>query len=185
MSSASSTRAPTSAFGTPRIASPKRDVARARSCAETARSSGTPCRSRAPPAGGCRCACRPARCCPPVRGSRPARQFSAVDLPQPDGPSRAMNSPRRDRQVDVLERVERCRSRGSTPSSRSSGSRSADRHAGRSPWSGQATRAARSARPVAPSAYFFFCGADLLVPAAEGGDEACRLERQLGAGCRR
>ena len=30
---------------------------------------------------------------PPVSGSRPARQFSAVDLPQPDGPSRAMNSP--------------------------------------------------------------------------------------------
>src|SRR5688572_4565174 len=32
---------------------------------------------------------------PRVSGSRPARQFSAVDLPQPDGPSRAMNSPRR------------------------------------------------------------------------------------------
>ena len=28
-------------------------------------------------------------------GSNPAMQFSAVDLPQPDGPSRAMNSPRR------------------------------------------------------------------------------------------
>ena len=31
---------------------------------------------------------------PAVSGSSPARQFSAVDLPQPDGPSRAMNSPR-------------------------------------------------------------------------------------------
>src|SRR6266545_2851898 len=30
---------------------------------------------------------------PPVSGSRPARQFSAVDLPQPDGPSSATNSP--------------------------------------------------------------------------------------------
>ena len=30
---------------------------------------------------------------PAVSGSRPARQLSAVDLPQPDGPSRAMNSP--------------------------------------------------------------------------------------------
>src|SRR6266508_2359343 len=30
---------------------------------------------------------------PPVSGSRPARQFSAVDLPQPEGPSRATNSP--------------------------------------------------------------------------------------------
>ncbi len=32
---------------------------------------------------------------PPVAGSSPARQFSVVDLPQPDGPSKAMNSPRR------------------------------------------------------------------------------------------
>ena len=32
---------------------------------------------------------------PPVSDSKPARQLSAVDLPQPDGPSRAMNSPRR------------------------------------------------------------------------------------------
>ena len=31
---------------------------------------------------------------PPVVGSSPARQFKAVDLPQPEGPSRAMNSPR-------------------------------------------------------------------------------------------
>ena len=31
---------------------------------------------------------------PPVAGSSPARQFSVVDLPQPDGPSSAMNSPR-------------------------------------------------------------------------------------------
>src|SRR5436190_1681867 len=30
---------------------------------------------------------------PAVSGSSPARQFSAVDLPQPDGPSRATNSP--------------------------------------------------------------------------------------------
>ena len=31
---------------------------------------------------------------PPDSGSRPAMQLSAVDLPQPDGPSSAMNSPR-------------------------------------------------------------------------------------------
>ena len=31
---------------------------------------------------------------PPVSGCNPAMQFSAVDLPQPDGPSSAMNSPR-------------------------------------------------------------------------------------------
>src|SRR5215211_1051402 len=35
------------------------------------------------------------RISPWVRGIRPARQFSAVDFPQPDGPSRAMNSPAR------------------------------------------------------------------------------------------
>ncbi len=34
------------------------------------------------------------RISPPVSGRRPAMQFSAVDLPQPDGPSSAMNSPR-------------------------------------------------------------------------------------------
>ena len=39
-------------------------------------------------------ACSSCQICPPVSGSSPARQFSAVDLPQPDGPSRAMNSPR-------------------------------------------------------------------------------------------
>jgi hypothetical protein len=32
---------------------------------------------------------------PSDNGSRPAMQLSAVDLPQPEGPSRAMNSPRR------------------------------------------------------------------------------------------
>ncbi len=32
-------------------------------------------------------------------------QLSAVDLPQPDGPSRAMNSPRSDRQRHVAQRV--------------------------------------------------------------------------------
>src|SRR5215203_1697128 len=35
------------------------------------------------------------RISPCVRGIRPARQFSAVDFPQPDGPSSAMNSPAR------------------------------------------------------------------------------------------
>src|SRR5690348_8329467 len=35
------------------------------------------------------------RIVPPESGSNPAMQLSAVDLPQPDGPSSAMNSPRR------------------------------------------------------------------------------------------
>ena len=43
---------------------------------------------------------------PLVVGSRPARQLSAVDLPQPDGPSRAMNSPRLMVERHVLQRRE-------------------------------------------------------------------------------
>ncbi len=31
--------------------------------------------------------------CPPVIGSRPAIILSSVDLPQPDGPSNAVNEP--------------------------------------------------------------------------------------------
>ena len=42
---------------------------------------------------------------PPVAGSRPAMQFSAVDLPQPDGPSSAMNSPRLIEHV-IRQRIE-------------------------------------------------------------------------------
>ena len=67
---------------------------RARSCAGTARSSGTPCRSRALRAPSVSMRVSSSQIEPRVGASRPARQFSAVDLPQPDGPSRAMNSPR-------------------------------------------------------------------------------------------
>jgi hypothetical protein len=35
----------------------------------------------------------PIQICPPETSSRPAMQLSRVDLPQPDGPSRTMNSP--------------------------------------------------------------------------------------------
>ena len=38
-------------------------------------------------------------------------QLSAVDLPQPDGPSSAMNSPRADRERQLVERVERLAAR--------------------------------------------------------------------------
>ena len=67
----------------------------ARSCAGRARSSGTPCRSRAAPAGARRCACSSSQMRRPRAVSSPAMQLSAVDLPQPEGPSSAMNSPRR------------------------------------------------------------------------------------------
>ena len=44
---------------------------------------------------------------PPDSGSRPAMQLSAVDLPQPDGPSSAMNSPRANGDRQLVQRVER------------------------------------------------------------------------------
>ncbi len=49
---------------------------------------------------------RRARCRRPTAVSRPAMQLSVVDLPQPEGPSRAMNSPLLDGQRDALQRVE-------------------------------------------------------------------------------
>src|SRR5215831_3886242 len=45
---------------------------------------------------------------PPDRGSSPAMQLSAVDLPQPDGPSRQMNSPRRMVSVSSLSAAKAC-----------------------------------------------------------------------------
>ena len=93
--SASSTRRRASRLGHPAHPQAEPDVARAPTCAGRARSSGRPCRSRAVRAAGCRCAGRRARSRRSVRGSSPARQLSAVDLPQPDGPSRATNSPPR------------------------------------------------------------------------------------------
>ena len=48
---------------------------------------------------------------PPESGSRPAMQLSAVDLPQPDGPSSAMNSPRLIVMRQLVERVERLAAR--------------------------------------------------------------------------
>ena len=68
---ACATRGAISASGTPRISQAEADVAARRSCAETTRSSGTPCRSRASPAAACRCASRRARCCLRTAASGP------------------------------------------------------------------------------------------------------------------
>ena len=40
---------------------------------------------------------------PDVTVSRPARQCIRVDLPEPDGPMIAVNSPRREFDADVVE----------------------------------------------------------------------------------
>ena len=46
---------------------------------------------------------------PPSASSRPASSRSAVVLPQPDGPSSATSSPGAQRQVEPVERGDRCR----------------------------------------------------------------------------
>src|SRR2546422_11441680 len=56
---------------------------------------------------------------PPDRLRRPARQLSAVDLPQPDGPSKAMNSPRRTVRLTPLSALTKPKLR-LIPSSRNS-----------------------------------------------------------------
>ena len=65
------------------------------SCADRARSSGTPSRCRVPSAA--RCSPRGRRCGfrREVMFSRPATMRSKVDLPQPDGPTSTTNSPSR------------------------------------------------------------------------------------------
>src|SRR5690554_914354 len=91
---------------------------------------------------------------PWVRGSSPARQLSAVDFPQPDGPSRAMNSPART-----------VRSR-STSASRPPKLRPTPRS---SSW--ENVLVVMSARLVLP-------GTDLAVPDVEGLDHLLGRERR-------
>src|SRR6185312_7785165 len=98
---------------------------------------------------------------PPVSGSSPARQFRAVDLPQPDGPSRAMNSPRwtvRDTSFSAF-RVPKCRL---MPSRRSE-------------------RESREALAIGnPPPILADAGADLLVPTLEGVDQSVGGQRGFG-----
>ena len=144
---------------------------RARSCAGRARSSGTPCRSRA--RSGRRLSMRrsSSQMAPSVSGSRPAMQLSAVDLPQPEGPSRAMNSPRADRERHAAQRVQLAEVAADARRAAARGSR---------PRRGPA----RGGRPCRTS-LLRLLGADLLVPASERRDHRLRLERQLDRDRRR
>ena len=63
-------------------------------------------------------------------GSRPAMQFSVVDLPQPEGPSSATNSPRWMVRSTRLQRGERAPKLRLTPCSLSSAKRDGLRHSG-------------------------------------------------------
>src|SRR5215470_2919952 len=86
---------------------------------------------------------------------RPARQLSAVDLPQPDGPSRAMNSPRRTFSVTPLSAFTLPKLRLIPSSLRSRKSR------------------------AAIAIMLLLLRADLLVPAGEGINELVGQQRQL------
>src|SRR5205814_9178630 len=96
---------------------------------------------------------------PPVSGNSPARQLRAVDLPQPDGPSRAMNSPRPTSSDTSLSAL-------SAPKSR-------------------LTRSSRNFRNLRAAAITAEClllrlrRSDLLVPAAERIDQLVRQQRQF------
>src|SRR6266702_6350090 len=99
-------------------------------------------------------------CCPPVSCSKPARQLSAVDLPQPDGPSRAMNSPRPTLSVTSRSAFRLPKSRLTPSSCNSRKSRDA------------------AIMPIGlPS--LGLRAADLLIPATERIDQLVRRERQL------
>ena len=71
----------------------ERDVARARSGADRARRTGTPCRRRAATGAAASRRARRAGSRRRSRSSRPAIMRSVVVLPQPDGPSSTTNSP--------------------------------------------------------------------------------------------
>ena len=73
-----------------------------RSDAETARSSGTRCPSRADAAAARRCCAPSRRMSPAVGGTKPAIMRSVVVLPQPDGPSSTISSPGSHVQRDVV-----------------------------------------------------------------------------------
>ena len=120
---------------------------------------------------------------PPVSGSSPAMQLSAVDLPQPDGPSSAMNSPRLTVERHAVERVDARRSCGSCRRAAAReiacidamSTASRNRHAR----AGDASPASRVPTLLR------LLRADLLVPALERVDQLVRQQRQLLRDCRR
>src|SRR5262249_5052000 len=91
--------------------------------------------------------------------SKPARMLSAVDLPQPDGPSSAMNSPRATSSVTSFSALKAPKSRQTFSSRR--------------------RRKLCEARAIATVPSLPFGAADLLVPAREGIDELVGHERQF------
>ena len=95
--------APLSRRGTP--AQPQREApcCRRRSCADRARRTGTPWRGRAASGGTSLTRTPSITTSPAVISSSPAIMRSSVDLPQPDGPTKTMNSRSFDLEVDALD----------------------------------------------------------------------------------
>src|SRR5499427_2366269 len=109
--------------------------------------------------------------------SSPARQLSAVDLPQPDGPSNAMNSPRRTFSVTPLS-ASRLPKRRLIPSSLSSRKSRAAMAMIKCLPGAKPARIRASLLACHPSLLFLLC-ADLFVPTGEGIDELVRQEWQF------
>ena len=83
------------------------DVLRAPSSSGRARRTGTPWRCRGPSART-ELTSRPSmRISPALTLSSPAIMASSVDLPQPDGPTSAMNSPVSRLEIDALQHLDR------------------------------------------------------------------------------
>src|SRR5690349_6950157 len=138
---------------------------------------------------------------PPDSGSSPAMQLSAVDFPQPEGPSSAMNSPRRIVSVMSLSALNTwpplAAKRRVTRSRRSSLKScfmllSVPSHAARFPGARRGRNKAREPRGLIPlplpaprgeglgeprRALLGFLGSDLLIPDAECVDLRLRFQR--------
>ena len=110
-SSSSSARRRRSLRRRPRRAAAARRCARSRpsgaGCSSGRRSRPSRCGFGASAAPESPSTCVPSSAYVPAVGeSRQPRIAISVDLPEPEGPTRATNSPRRDRQVDAAERVD-------------------------------------------------------------------------------
>src|SRR3954470_9537119 len=121
---------------------------------------------------------------PSVTGSRPARQLSAVDLPQPDGPRSATNSPRRT--VSVI-----CRSAWWVPNARLKRSSLTSRKSAEAiamPFNLVSNKRISEGETDRPSAarrssailLLHLGSTDLTVPLVEHRDERLGIERRLG-----
>src|SRR6185437_16915912 len=115
---------------------------------------------------------------PPVVASSPAMQLSAVDLPQPEGPRRAMNSPLRIDSVMSESALTVPKAR-LIRSSRSSWKGVDANCIGRPRRAGHGPCPKGRGHADLEGGALFGGGRHVLIPALEGGDHRRRFERQL------